>query len=307
MRALLVVNPAATATTARTRDVLTGALDSELKMERVTTQYSGHAVQLARQAVADGMDLVIALGGDGTANEIVNGLLANGPQAGLPDLAVVPGGSTNVFARTLGITNEPVEATGVLLEALRHGRRRVVNLGRADETYFTFCAGLGLDAEVVSLVERHRARGRRSTHGLYVRCAVRHFLTGTDRRTPALTLRMPGVEDRPGLFLGIVSNSSPWTYLGRRPVRPSPRASLDTGLDLFAADRLGTAMTLRHIAQMLAGSRPPHGRHLVALHDRERFVMVADRPVAFQVDGDYAGDRSRVEFSSVPRALRVVA
>jgi diacylglycerol kinase family enzyme len=307
MRALLVVNPAATATTARTRDVLTGALESEVKVERVTTQRSGHAVELARQAVAERLDLVIALGGDGTVNEIVNGLLANGPTAGLPDLAVVPGGSTNVFARTLGVPNEPVEATGLLLEALRRGRRRVINLGRANETYFTFCAGLGLDAEVISLVERHRVRGRRSTHGLYVRCAVRHFLTGTDRRNAALTLRMPGVEDRRGLFLGIVSNSSPWTYLGRRPVRPSPRANLDTGLDLFAADRLGTVMTLRHIAQMLAGWRPPRGRHLVALHDQKGFAMIADRPVAFQVDGDYAGERTRVEFGSVPRALRVIA
>jgi len=307
MRALLVVNPAATATTARTRDVLTGALESEVKVERVTTQRSGHAVELARQAVAERLDLVIALGGDGTVNEIVNGLLANGPTAGLPDLAVVPGGSTNVFARTLGVPNEPVEATGLLLEALRRGRRRVINLGRANETYFTFCAGLGLDAEVISLVERHRARGRRATHGLYVRCAVRHFLTGTDRRNAALTLRMPGAEDRRGLFLGIVSNSSPWTYLGRRPVRPSPRANFDTGLDLFAADRLGTVMTLRHIAQMLAGWRPPRGRHLVARHDQKRFAMIADRPVAFQVDGDYAGERTRVEFGSVPRALRVIA
>jgi diacylglycerol kinase family enzyme len=307
MRALLVVNPAATATTARTRDVLTGALESEVKVERVTTQRSGHAVELARQAVAERLDLVIALGGDGTVNEIVNGLLANGPTAGLPDLAVVPGGSTNVFARTLGVPNEPVEATGLLLEALRRDRRRVINLGRANETYFTFCAGLGLDAEVISLVERHRARGRRATHGLYVRCAVRHFLTGTDRRNAALTLRMPGAEDRRGLFLGIVSNSSPWTYLGRRPVKPSPRANLDTGLDLFAADRLGTVMTLRHIAQMLAGWRPPRGRHLVALHDQKGFAMIADRPVAFQVDGDYAGERTRVEFGSVPRALRVIA
>ncbi len=302
-----MVNPAATATTARTRDVLTGALESEVKVERVTTQRSGHAVELARQAVAERLDLVIALGGDGTVNEIVNGLLANGPTAGLPDLAVVPGGSTNVFARTLGVPNEPVEATGLLLEALRRGRRRVINLGRANETYFTFCAGLGLDAEVISLVERHRARGRRATHGLYVRCAVRHFLTGTDRRNAALTLRMPGAEDRRGLFLGIVSNSSPWTYLGRRPVRPSPRANFDTGLDLFAADRLGTVMTLRHIAQMLAGWRPPRGRHLVARHDQKRFAMIADRPVAFQVDGDYAGERTRVEFGSVPRALRVIA
>jgi diacylglycerol kinase family enzyme len=307
MRALLVVNPIATGTNQRTQAVLTGALASELKVDPVTTAHRGHAVALARDAVTDGLDLVVALGGDGTVNEIVNGLLAEGPRPGLPALAVVPGGSTNVLARALGLPNDPVEATGVLLEALRQGRRRTIGLGRADERYFTFCAGLGLDAEVVGVVEAQRALGRRATPGLYVRSAVRHFFTGTDRRQPALTLERPGGERRPGLHLGIVTNTDPWTYLGSRPVRPTPGARFDLGLDLFAADRLGVATTLRHVGQMLGNGRAPHGRHLVTLHDETEFTVVADRPVAFQVDGDYAGERERVKFVSVPRALRTIA
>ncbi|MFV2120269.1 acylglycerol kinase family protein, partial [Streptomyces sp. Act-28] len=131
MRALLVSNPAATTTSARTRDVLVHALASEMKLDAVTTEYRGHARDLARQAVEAGnVDLVVALGGDGTVNEVVNGLLHRGPAPDrLPRLAVVPGGSTNVFARALGLPNDAVEATGALLDALRERRSRTVGLG----------------------------------------------------------------------------------------------------------------------------------------------------------------------------------
>ena len=115
MQALLVVNPKATATTARTRDVLAHALASEIRLEVVETKARNHATELAKRAVEDGLDLVVALGGDGTVNEVVNGLLSTGPRPGLPALAVVPGGSTNVFARALGQAGTAVEATSDLL------------------------------------------------------------------------------------------------------------------------------------------------------------------------------------------------
>lgn len=189
MRALLVVNPAATTTSARTRDVLIHALASEVKLEAVTTEYRGHARDIGRLAAASSdVDMVVALGGDGTVNEVVNGLLHDGPDPDrLPGLAVVPGGSTNVFARALGLPNDPVEATGALLDALRTGSQRTVSLGLASGTpgsedeavpgrWFTFTAGLGFDAGVIGRVEQHRERGRRSTHPLYVRQVLRQFV-----------------------------------------------------------------------------------------------------------------------------------
>src|SRR5689334_9430047 len=130
MRAVLVVNPKATATTLRTRDVLAAALSSDLHVDVVETKGRGHAIELAAQATETGCDLIVALGGDGTVNEIVNGILSDGPKPGLPDIAVVPGGSTNVFARALGMPAAPVEATGQILEALREGRSRRIGLGQ---------------------------------------------------------------------------------------------------------------------------------------------------------------------------------
>ena len=307
VRALLGAPLAATTTSARTRNVLVRALGSELKLEIAETTHRGHAAELAARARTDGLDVVVALGGDGTVNEIVNGLLAAGPAQDTPALAVVPGGSTNVFARALGLPENPVEATGLVLDALREQRRRRIGLGRADGRWFTFCAGLGLDAEVVAQVEEQRARGRVATPGLYVRSAVRKFYRGTDRRHPRLRLERAGHEPVEGLYLAVISNTAPWTYLGRRPVNPSPLASFDTGLDVFALRSLGTLATLRHTRQLLGGGqRGVRGRHVVALHDLREFVLRAEEPVACQVDGEAVGVRTSVGFSAVERALDVV-
>ncbi len=305
MRALLIVNPAATTTTSRTRDVLLHALKSDLDLVVAETTHRGHAAELAQEAAETGFELVIALGGDGTANEAVNGILNRGPGPDRPALALVPGGSTNVFARALGIPNDPVEATGQILDALREKRTRSVGLGTADGRWFTFCAGLGLDADVVAAVERARSGGRRSTPALYVATAVREFYAG-NRDAPPLRLTRPGEEPIEGLHLAIVQNTRPWTFLGGRAVDPSPAASFDTGLDLLGLRGLGTASTLRHVRQLLLGRKPPHGRDVLALHDVAELTLWADRPTSHQVDGDHLGLRMSVTFRSHPGALQMV-
>ncbi|CAL9297272.1 diacylglycerol kinase family protein [Streptomyces olindensis] len=321
MRALLVVNPAATTTSARTRDVLIHALASEMKLEAVTTEYRGHARDLGRHAAdSDDIDLVVALGGDGTVNEVVNGLLHTGPAPGhLPGLAVVPGGSTNVFARALGLPNDAVEATGALLDALRDGSERTVGLGLASGTpgtedeavparWFTFNAGLGFDAGVVGRVEQHRERGRKSTHALYVRQAMRQLLGEPNRRHGTITLERAGEDPVTDLVLSIVANTSPWTFLGNRPIYAAPKASFDTGLDLFALSRLSTAAVARYGTQLLTSSpeRGPHGKHATSLHDLTEFTLHSKAPLPLQMDGDHLGLRTSVTFTGVRRALRVI-
>ncbi|MEV5318378.1 diacylglycerol kinase family protein [Streptomyces sp. NPDC052687] len=321
MRALLVVNPAATTTSARTRDVLIHALASEVKLEAVTTEYRGHARDLGRHAAqSEDIELVVALGGDGTVNEVVNGLLHAGPDPeNLPRLAVVPGGSTNVFARALGLPNDAVEATGVLLDALREGRERTVGLGLTSGTpgsddesvpsrWFTFNAGLGFDAGVVGRVEQQRERGKKSTHALYVRQVVRQLLGEPHRRHGTITLERDGEELATDLVLSIVSNTAPWTFLGNRPMYASPKASFDTGLDVFGLSRLSTASVARYGTQLLTSSpeRGPQGKHAVSLHDQTEFTLHSKVPLPLQMDGDHLGLRTSVTFTGVRRALRVI-
>ena len=329
MPALLIVNPHATATTPLSRDVITHALASQMDLEVVETRYRGHAGTLARTAALEGFQLILTLGGDGTVNEAVNGLLRGAQPGAEPALAPVPGGNANVFTRALGLPADPVDATGRILEALRAGRDRRVGLGCASldqaspdqaapdqaapdqarrDRYFTFNAGLGLDAEVVRVIEGLRAGGRTLTPGLYLRTALRQFYGVTDRRHPALVLEREGKSAIGHLFLAIISNTSPWTYLGPRPVNPSPGASFDTGLDIFALRRMRTMGTLSALRQMFTQrSEPPRGRDVVSLHDQPSFKLRADRPVALQVDGEYVGEHESVTFRAVPRALRVIA
>jgi diacylglycerol kinase family enzyme len=278
VRALLIANPKATTTSRRARDVLMRAFAGEVRLELAETQRRGHATELAAQAAGEGYDVVIALGGDGTVNEAVNGLLTDGPSPDGPALAIVPTGSANVFARALGMQNNPLDAAGQVLEALRAGRSRTVGLGQAGTRYFTFCAGMGLDAEVVHAVEKLRQSGSRAYSTLYARTALRQYFVLTDRRRPALTLETPSKPPLGHIFIGIVSNTAPWTYAGRWPIDPNPRASFATGLDLFALRRFDLLSTLG----------------------------VLRRPIAFQVDGDYLGQRESVTFRSVPKAVRVV-
>jgi diacylglycerol kinase family enzyme len=303
MRALLVVNPTATATTPRTREVLLSALSTEVKLDVAVTRARGHAAELAAQARVDGLDVVVALGGDGTVNEVVNGLLEDGPNPEGPALAVVPGGNANVFARALGLPGNAVDATGVLLQALATDRRRRIGLGRVDERWFTFCAGLGLDAAVVRRVERRRASGVRATPGLFVRQGVREYLTS--RREPVLVLERDGEPDVP-LGVALVCNTDPWTYLGERPVHACPDASFETGLDLFGIRRLSTVAVLRHLRQILVPGARPAGRSHVAVHDAAELRLSSRVPVPLQVDGDDLGDHTQVTLQSVPDALDVL-
>ncbi|MBN9108461.1 MAG: diacylglycerol kinase family lipid kinase [Pseudonocardia sp.] len=308
MRALLVVNPQATSTTPAGRDVLAHALASELKLDVLLTDYRGHAAEVTEQAVADGIELVVALGGDGTVNEVVNGMLARGlpsDPASAPALAVVPGGSANVFARALGMPRDPMEATGTILNALEEQRSRFVGLGRTADRFFTFNAGLGLDAEVVAAVERARAQGLEATPMRYARTALREYWNER-RRPPSMTVEIPGAAPLEGMRLTFVSNTDPWTYLDGRAVRLNPGASFTDGLALFALKDLGLPTITGVLRQALRPDGDPRGRH-VARQDAVAWVKVrSDRPLALQIDGDHIGARTEMEFHAVPRALRVV-
>jgi diacylglycerol kinase family enzyme len=310
----LIVNPRATSTTPLRRDVIASALASAVQLEVTETRYRGHATRLASAARSGGFGLVLTLGGDGTANEAVNGILESGagepPDPGArPALAALPGGSANVFTGALGLPRDPVDATGHILRCLAEQRERTIGLGLAEDRYFTFNAGMGLDAEVVRAVQGLRAHGRPVTPALWVRLALRQFYRQTDRRHPGIEVETDDGQAPERVYVGIVSNTAPWTYLGTREVHANPRAAFDTGLDLFALRTLSTVSTFGAIGRMLTarGDEDLRGRHVLSRHDRARVEMRASRPIAFQIDGEYVGEREAVTFRSVPKALRVLA
>jgi diacylglycerol kinase family enzyme len=305
VRALLIINPRATSMTGRDAGLVVRALGSRLELDTRQTQYRGHAGELAAASASQGYDLVVTFGGDGTVNEVVNGLMQAPDDR--PALAPIPAGSGNVFARTLGLPADAGGAVQHILAAVAAGRRRQIGLGLAEDRYFTFSAGLGIDAEVIADMDRQRARGRRASVAAYLRTTVRRYYE-TDRRRPALTLRTPGDPPVPGLFMGVVTNSSPWTYLGSHPVGLA-HADFSSGLDLFALRRMRTLSTLAALGQMMqtANNELPSGRDIVSAAALTELTFDAARPTAFHIDGEYLGERESVAFRFVPDAVCVIA
>jgi diacylglycerol kinase family enzyme len=317
VRALLIINPRATSMSGRDAGLLVRELGSRLTLETVQTRYRGHARDVAAASAAEGYELIVTFGGDGTVNEVVNGLMKAGAGAvleaeGKPAIAPIPGGGANVFARTLGLPSEPADAVRQILAAASTDSRRTSGLGLAASTigerYFTFSAGLGLDAEVVADVERRRASGRRSSAPLYMWTALRRFYSATDRQRAALTLEAPGSAPADGLFMGVVTNSSPWTYVGSHPVSPAPRSDFNSGLDVFALRRLRTLTTFSALGQMMnTRSRPLAGRDVVTAAGLTGLTFHASRPIAFHLDGEYLGETEKVAFRYIPEALSIFA
>ncbi len=281
MRAVLIVNPNATSTTPAGRDLLAHALESRVKLSVIHTDHRGHAIEIAQRAARGGVDVLIVHGGDGTVNEVVNGIVGElGPGAAGPAVGVVPGGSANVFARALGISPDPIEATNQLVDLLgdyrRNRRWRRIGLMDCQERWGVFTAGMGVDGDVVAAVEAQRAKGRKVTASRYIRVATREMLAKA-RREPTLTLQLPDREPISGVHFAFVSNSSPWTYANKRPVWTNPDTTFETGLGVFAITSMNVWANLGLVRRMLS-SKPTHRGQAPDPRRRPRLVADHQRP-----------------------------
>lgn len=316
MRAVLIVNPNATSTTPAGRDLLAHALESRVTLTVMHTDHRGHAIEIGRDAVRDGIDVVIVHGGDGTVNEVVNGILGDcgpnpaPPSGPTPAVAVVPGGAANVFARALGISPDPVEATNQLVDLLdAHQRgqawRRIGLMGCGDR-WAIFAAGMGVDGAVVAAVEAQREKGRKVTASRYIRMAVREMLTRA-RRDPTLTVHLPDRGPVPGVHFAFVSNSSPWTYANARPIWTNPTTTFEQGLGVFAITSMNVIANLGLAVRMWSKKPRIEAKHLIREDDLAWIRVTSSTPAPCQIDGDYAGTREEMTFTSVGDALSVVA
>lgn len=301
MKVLLVVNSAASSVTARGRVVITKALSADHDVSVAETNRRGHATRLAQGAAADGVDVVVVLGGDGTLNEAANGLAGTETA-----LAPLPGGSTNVFARTLGLPDDPIEATGVLLDALAHDSIRRVGLGSVNGRYFLFHVGIGFDAAVVSEVERRGSWKRWANHVLFAWAAVDTWVRKYDRGRPHFAVRIPGFPPVDGLFT-VCLNTDPYTFVGTRPFTLVPAATLDSGLAVVTLRTLDAVPLLGVLTSALgSGSHLRRSRNVVHHTDVTEVMIEGYGPVPYQVDGDYLGDLERLEIRHEPDVLRLV-
>jgi len=302
VRLVLIVNASASSVTARARVVIGKALAADHRVTIAETSRRGHASRLAQGAAADGVDVVVVLGGDGTLNEAANGLAGTSTALG-----VLPGGSTNVFARTIGMTNDPVEATGELLRALARDSIRPVSLGRVNGRYFLFHVGIGYDAAVVEAVERQGTLKRYAGHPLFLSKAVTTWARSYDRHHPHFRVEMPGHPSIEDGYFAICAKTNPYTFLRDRPLDVAPGTGLDTGLSMVTFRTLDLHTLLPLVASALHGGRRlAHHRSVDVTRDPDQVVVTGFGPVPYQVDGDYLGTAERLELVAIPDALRLV-
>ena len=300
MRILLIVNSFASSVTARNRVIIEQIFqDAGHDVTLRETNRRGHATRFAHDAANRGVDIVVALGGDGTVNEVANGLVGS-PTA----LGVLPGGSTNVFARTIGLPNDPVEAAGRLVATIKSRPPEPTRLGRVNGRYFCFHTGIGYDAAVVAAVERHATVKRWLGHPLFVWAAQTTFARGYDRKRPHFRLNIDGEVIDDGYFT-VVLNTNPYTYLGNRALDLVPGKGLDSPLLVVTFTNMRVLTLVGGLGAALAG-RGIKGSGVDVRRQVQHLVIESDRPFPYQLDGDHLGDTQRLEFDSVPEALRLV-
>lgn len=302
VRGLLVYNPSATTTTPAVTNVIVHALSDELKLEVKATKRRDHASYLAAGAVHEGFDVVVALGGDGTINEVMQGV-ANTPAR----LGLIPGGSTNVLVRSLGLPNDPIEATSALIDNLRAGRSRTINLGTANGRYFGFNAGFGFDAEAVRYVEERYLLKKTVRQASFLYCGLLAYFGAYRRRKARITLTEVAEDPVEHLRTVVCCNANPFTYLGPLAVQLCPEADLDEGIEVTAMAEWGVRRVLRLVATSLRGPNVGKLRWVRQWHDLDNFELSSAMPLPWQVDGDYVGETKAVIVRSVPDALTVVA
>jgi diacylglycerol kinase family enzyme len=300
---MLVANPYAGSVSEWGKEVLIKALRADFKLEVAETTSRDHASELARDAADRDFDAVLAFGGDGTINEVAQGLIGSRTALG-----ILPGGSTNVMARATGIPMHPVDATAYLAHRLASRSTRRINVGRLTftatgaERHFLFSGGVGLDAEVVRRVERS-AKPRAGKHDwLFLRHALQAAWSGYRRRDPSVAIAADGEEEE-RVVLAVCCNGRPFTYFRHRPVEVCPEARLDGGLDVYGIKKIGTH-TIGRVAWALLVSHAHIGwKEAYYRHDRTGFSVRCDEPLPVQVDGDYIGEYGELRIDLVPRAL----
>ena len=302
MKLLLLVNSSASSVTARTRVVIQKALAADHTVVVAETSRRGHATRLAQGAAAEGVDVVVVLGGDGTVNEAANGLAGTHTA-----LAPLPGGSTNVFARTIGLPDDPVEATAALLDALARRSIERVGLGSVDGRYFLFNVGLGFDAAVVARVEQRSSLKRYASHAWFAWCAVDTWFRHYDRSRPRFAVHHADGSIIDDAVFAICLNTNPYTFVGRRPFTVAPEATLERGLALatFRSLSVGTILSAA-VSALNRGEHLRHQRRIDVRTDLRAITVTGYGPFPYQVDGEYLGETTDLVLRHEPDVLDLV-
>jgi len=300
VRILLIVNSFASSVTPRNTVLVHEHLAKHHDVQVVETNERGHATRFAQDAASRGLDAVVGFGGDGTLNEIATGLAGSDTA-----LAMLPGGSTNVFVRSLGVANDPMVALTQLMAGIDRNEIERVSLGQANGRYFTFHAGIGYDAAVVAQVERRSSLKRLVGQPLFAYSAMHSWFKSYDRKYPHFTMNIDG-RAIPNGFFSVVLNTNPYTFVGKHAIHLSSAASLEKKLVVVTFRKMTTPLMLKTLYSALRRGGLETSSGIDIATDVENVKIEFPAPFPYQLDGDYLGDTTSIEIKHCPEALRLV-
>lgn len=305
MKLMLLINPSASSVDWKSRMAANSALVTDHDVTTVETTKRDDATGLARQAAADGYEAVVVLGGDGTLNEAANGLAGTATA-----LAALPGGSTNVFARTIGMAPKTTKAAPQLAAALERGNDslRTFGLGTVNgQRHFLFHLGVGYDAAVVAQVERRSSLKRKIGQAIFVYSSFSTYFKHYDHRRPSFALDFADGTSMEDGFFTICLNTNPYTYLGRRPLSVTPDTGPERGLVTVTTKKLKvrTLLTLFGSA-MGQGEILRRNKNVDYRTDLRSVTFRGHKPFPHQVDGDYLGEATTLEVTHGEASIRLI-
>ncbi len=292
-KTLVIVNPAARhGVTGTLVPLISGLLDGHADYQLVITERPGHAIEIARGAV--GFDTVIAVGGDGTIHEVLNGVMLI-PSELRPAITLLPTGSGNDYRRTLGISNNLSTAARQIIS----GTRKRVDVGVVNDMYFANSVAIGLDARVTAKAAELKTTTGWSGIMLYLRALL--IVLFREFYSHPMRLALDGsAASEHDLLLVAVTNGP--TYGGG--FRITPGAIGDDGdLDVCIIDRIGLVGALLRLPFVVFGC---HSWMAPVTLERHRYVRIeSDTPIEGQIDGEVTLARV-YDISIIPHAVEAV-
>lgn len=318
MKIILVVNPTASSVDPHSQVLVSKKLAEQHEVEILLTDGRGHAVELAQKASKGDADALIVYGGDGTLNEVANGLIGSDLSLG-----ILPGGSTNVLSRIIGLDDDPIVATEQVLNGLKHRNFSKVGVGEVNDRIFLFHAGIGFDAKVIQRVEGRSDLKRWMSHLLFIYSGFMTWLWKYDKKESHFKLEFEDGDIVDGFF-SVCLNANPYTYLGSRPLNLVPQqksfklaqtfhfrgrgqSSFNEKLALATATSLKANELLRFVRKALSKKQSLKGDPAIDFRfGQEGFMVHSEREFPFQVDGDFLGYTTELQFRHRPDSLSLL-
>ncbi len=298
--AKVIINPSAGADKTRKKvpEIERMLREINLDFSSIITEGPGHAVKIAEESVKAGAKMIVSVGGDGTINEVANGIYNAGGLAETA-LGIVSTGTGADYIRTLGLPRSIDEAVKKLqspkFNNVDLGKLSCMKNGKATERLFVNFAGLGFDAEIVRATsQKYKSLGKVAAYLMALLTILASY------RNKNIKITINGVEETHKICTTIMGNGK----YGGGGMMTTPEADISDGLlDVLVVGDLSKPDLLASLPRIYKGTHLTHPK--VRLKKAAEISIKTEEVMTVQADGDLMGE-TPVTFSILPRALKII-